>query len=115
MPRALSILLSPFTHDSRVLRQVAALSRQGYEAYVFALHEKDLPVQEKHPTYQLVRTRLFTKQSFTFGLAEAMNYGEAALRLVMAGVRLKPDLIHANDLKALPIGYAVAKLTGARL
>jgi glycosyltransferase involved in cell wall biosynthesis len=116
MPRALSILLSPLTHDSRVLRQVAALSRQGHETYVFALHEKDLPAREKHPTYRLVSTRLlFTKRSFKFGLSEVMNYAEAALRLVVAGAWLKPDLIHANDLKALPIGYAVAKLTGARL
>jgi glycosyltransferase involved in cell wall biosynthesis len=35
--------------------------------------------------------------------------------MTWAGVRLKPDLVHANDLIALPIGYVVARLTKAKL
>lgn len=37
------------------------------------------------------------------------------VQFCIEGWRLKPDFIHAHDLNMLPIGYVLARLTGARL
>ncbi len=48
-------------------------------------------------------------------VARLLSYAECATRMIWEGVRIKPELIHANDLSALPIAHMIAKLTGARL
>lgn len=115
MKSALVIVLNPFVHDSRVQRQAEALVTGGYRAEVFALHEKELPTDETRPGYRVRRFSLRTRPWPKNALVQGIKYLECFSRMTLAGVRLKPNLIHANDVNALPIGYMVAKITKSKL
>jgi glycosyltransferase involved in cell wall biosynthesis len=115
MKKVLILVLNSFTHDSRVLRQTRALSQAGYKPTVFALHESDLPIQEDQPNYRLRRFRLVTRPWSKHNLIQLIKYAECVCRMTLAGVRLKPEVVHANDIDTLPIGYFVAKLIRAKL
>jgi glycosyltransferase involved in cell wall biosynthesis len=115
MKKVLILVLNPFTHDSRVLRQTYALSQAGYRPTVFALHENELSIQEDRPNYRLQRFRLATRHWSKHNLVQLIKYAECIFRMTLAGVRLKPEAVHANDINTLPIGYFVSKLVGAKL
>jgi glycosyltransferase involved in cell wall biosynthesis len=115
MQKALSIVLNSFTHDSRVQRQLSTLANSGYETHILAIHDAGLPVTERTPEYQLRRVKLRSRFCGTGGIAKLLLYAECAGRMIAAGIRLRPQLIHANDLSALPIADIVARATGATL
>src|SRR5689334_6167428 len=114
MQRALSIVLNSFTHDSRVQRQLSTLASSGYETYLLAIHDASLPVVERNREYEVRRVKLRSRFVGKGGIAKLLSYAECAGRMIWAGVRLKPQMIHANDLSALPIADIVARLTGAK-
>ena len=115
MERALVVVLNSFTHDSRVLRQVSTLAKRSQHTRVFALHEGNLPVEEERTGYRLHRFRLLSRPLPKVKPVQVLKYLECTLRMAWAGVRLKPDIVHAHDIQGLPIGFIVAKLTRARL
>ncbi len=115
MKHALVIVLNSFTHDSRVLRQISTLKKRSQSVHVYALHENNLPVMENRTDYLLRRFRLATRPWPRNKLVQSLKYIECLLRMSWQGVWLKPDVVHAHDLEALPIGYVVAKLTKAKL
>jgi glycosyltransferase involved in cell wall biosynthesis len=115
MRRALVVVLNAFTHDSRVLRQVSTLAKRSPEIRVFALHEDRLPTEEAREQYRLRRFQLSTRPLPRTKLVQGVKYLECLLRMTWQGIRLKPEVVHAHDLEALPIGYLIAKLAHARL
>jgi glycosyltransferase involved in cell wall biosynthesis len=115
MRRALVVVLNAFTHDSRVLRQVSTLAKRSRDIRVFALHEDRLPPEEERADYRLHRFRLSTRPLPKAKLVQGFKYLECLLRMTWKGIRLKPEVVHAHDLEALPIGYLIAKLARARL
>jgi glycosyltransferase involved in cell wall biosynthesis len=112
---ALSLLLSPFTRDSRVLRQLGTLSRIGFETHILALHSPGLAEREANEEYRLHRLKCLLPPGGARGLAKVASLVECAVRMIVSGVTLRPDIIHANDLNALPIAYVISKLCGARV
>lgn len=70
---------------------------------------------ERNPEYELRRVKLRSRFCGKGGIAKLLSYAECAARMIWAGARLRPQLIHANDLSALPIADIVARATGARL
>src|SRR5689334_9374096 len=102
MQRALSIVLNSFTHDSRVQRQLSTLAKNGFETHILAIHDAGLPVSESNPDYELRRVKLRSRFCGKGGIAKLLLYAECAGRMMWAGARLRPQLIHANDLSALP-------------
>jgi glycosyltransferase involved in cell wall biosynthesis len=98
-----------------VQRQLSTLARNGYEAHILAIHDADLPVTERNPEYELRRVKLRSRFCGRGGIAKLLLYVECAGRMIWAGARLRPQLVHANDLSALPIADIVARATGARL
>src|SRR5215212_4763186 len=115
MMRCLSIVLNAFTNDSRVLRQSETLAKKGFKVTVFALHEDKLPLKEEHAFFSLRRSKLRTRGWSKRKPAQLIKYVECVVRMVAAGVRVRPTVVHANDWDALPIGYLIARLTGAKL
>jgi len=113
--KSLSIVLNPFTHDSRVLRAVQTQASNGYEVHIFALHDGNLPLEERQPLFFLRRFKLTTREWSKHKLVQLVKYGECTLRMVWAGIRVNPAVVHANDLSALLIGYLIARFTGAKL
>jgi glycosyltransferase involved in cell wall biosynthesis len=115
MSRTLSIVLNSFVHDSRVLRQLNTLSEQGHDTRLFALHSEGLPQQEQTGGFCITRMKLWTRSWPGHMCVRVLKYAECLLRMVVAGVRWRPALIHANDVHALPIAFVISRLTGAKL
>jgi glycosyltransferase involved in cell wall biosynthesis len=113
--RCLLIVLNAFTHDSRVLRAAEALSASGWKVSVFALHENGLPLQQDEQTHEVRRFWLASRSWPRHRVIQLFKYVECLLRMVWAGIQMKPTIVHANDLISLPIGYLVAKVLRARL
>jgi glycosyltransferase involved in cell wall biosynthesis len=113
--RCLLIVLNAFTHDSRVLRTAQALSASGWRVSVFALHEEGLPLEQDEQTHEVRRFRLASRPWPKHRVVQLFKYLECLLRMAWTGVKMKPTIVHANDLTSLPIGYLIAKIAGARL
>jgi glycosyltransferase involved in cell wall biosynthesis len=115
MGKVLILVLNPFTNDSRVLRQTISLSHAGYQAVVFALHETGLPVTEGLNTCVVRRFILASRPWSKRNIVQLIKYLECVFRMTLAGIRLKPQVVHANDVNTLPIGYIISRLTSAKL
>lgn len=107
--------MNEFTNDARVLRASKLGMEMGSDVYIFALHRTGLLERETCNNIAVRRFRLLTRPLSKAKPVQLIKYLEAIIRMVLAGIKLRPDLVHANDLSALPIGYLVAKFTGAKL
>ena len=109
----LMVALNTFVNDARVAREAQTIS-EIYELTIFARHAENLPLKEKHERVSVVRHRvLVDKLGVKF--IRPLRYMEVALRFIYAALKLKPSVVHAHDLSALPIGYLISRLTGAKL
>jgi len=115
MKRALLLVLNSFTHDPRVLRQAQTLACDGWDVLLFALHEPDLPLQEDSRWFRLRRFRLRTRFLPKNKPVQLLKYAECLVQMTWDGVQFKPQIVHANDVDCLPIGFAVARLSRAKL
>jgi len=112
---ALILVLNAVTHDSRVLREAETLATCGYDVDILGLHETGLPVEEHAQRYRVRRVKLVTRPLPKHKVVQVFKYVECLLRMTWRGVRLRPNVIHANDIACLPIGLIIAKLSGAKL
>jgi len=106
-----SIVLNPFTNDSRVLKECLSAKRAGFNTMVFALHEKGLPEDETVHGFSVHRVRLRSRGWPKQKWIQVIKYLELILRMV-ARIR-NAEIIHANDLNALPIAV-ILKYTTCR-
>ena len=113
--KAVHIVLNSFENDSRVLRAATAGLDIFDEVHVYALHEKDLPLDETEKGVSVHRFRLRTRQWAKAAWIQAAKYAELLGRMVVSGVGLKPTVVHAHDVHGLIIGYCISRLTGAKL
>jgi glycosyltransferase involved in cell wall biosynthesis len=97
------------------MRASQASVEVGYEPTVFAVYETGLLETEKNQQVNVRRFRLHTRYWPKIRIIQLIKYLEAAIRMIKAGWDLHPDLIHANDIMGLPIGYVIALTTKARL
>jgi len=109
------VVLNPFTHDARVLRAASLGMEMGGRVSVFAMHGPGLPGSERVDGLEVRRFGLATRPLPRRRAWQMLKYAELAARMTATGARIRPDLVHAHDLNALPIGWAIARLTGARL
>jgi glycosyltransferase involved in cell wall biosynthesis len=109
------VVLNPFTHDARVLRAASLGTELGGRVSVLAMQAPGLPARETIGGVAVRRFGLVTRPLPRRRVWQMLKYAELAGRMTAAGVRAHPDLVHAHDLNALPIGWAIARLTGARL
>lgn len=125
MTRVALICISPLQHDSRVLRHAALLAHAGYEVRIFA--QAPLPAAPPTPVTVLpgpgsdtrVRLGMVLRQAPASLLpisADALYWGSltklAARRELL---RFRPDLVIANDWRALPIAHAAKQACNARI
>jgi len=108
------LVLNQFVNDQRVLR-AAKLSRRFGETWVLALHRDGLSREEEQEGCRVRRFALRTRGLSRMPVVQLIKYAEATARMAAAAARLKPALVHAHDLNALPIGYLAARWCGARL
>ncbi|WP_100961693.1 glycosyltransferase [Bosea sp. FBZP-16] len=119
------VCISPLQHDSRVLRHAALLAQAGYEVRIFA--QAPLPTTPPTPVTVLpgpgsdtrVRLGMVLRQAPASLLpisADALYWGSATkLAARRELLRFKPDLVIANDWRALPIAHAAKHACKARI
>lgn len=108
------LLLHPFINDNRVLR-AAQVSRRFGPTHVLALLEPGLPPHEDVDGFRVWRIGLRSRPWSKRAPVQVLKYLEAIWRFLRKGRHLRPDIVHAHDLDALPIGYLLARACGSRL
>ena len=113
--KILYVVLNNFTNDARVLRAATTGLELGGMCTVFALHRSGLLESENTGAVEIKRFRAITSLSSRNPLLRLLGYVHALILMMVQGVRLHPDLVHANDLPALPLGFLIARTTDAKL
>ena len=115
MAKILHLVMNPFTHDNRVLRAAKTSMDVGARGVVFAYWKMGSPTNEYVNGIRVRRFRLSIKLSSRNIYAKILKYLELAFRMIIAGIELRPDIIHANDLNTLPIALYISKFTGSKV
>lgn len=125
MTRIALVCISPLQHDSRVLRHAALLGHAGHEVRIFA--QAPLPAMPPTPVTVLpgpgsdtrVRLGMVLRQAPASLLpisADALYWGSATKLAARRDlIRFQPDLVIANDWRALPVAYAAKQACKARI
>lgn len=109
MKKVANIVLNDFTNDSRVLKISKSLLSFGYDTTVVALHNEGLSEVEKVQGVALRRINLISRPWSKLKVFQIFKYFEFMVRAVF--LFRKTDIVHCNDLSALPIGLLI-KLIG---
>ena len=125
MIRVALLCISPLQHDSRVLRHAALLAKAGFDVRIFA--QGPLPTSSPAPVTTLpgpgsdtrARLGLVLRQAPASVLpvsADALYwFSQTKLAARREVLRFKPDLVIANDWRALPVAWAAKRANGARI
>jgi len=125
MTRIALVCVSPLQHDSRVLRHAALLAGAGYEVRIFA--QAPLPATPPAPVTVIpgpgsdtrVRLGMVLRQAPASLLPASADllYWLSPSRLTTRRdlLRFKPDLVIANDWRALPLASAAKRGCGTRI
>lgn len=108
-----SVVLNSFINDSRVLKSARSLRAHGHEVKVVALHEKGLPECEAVGDIDVQRIKLSTKDWSKNRLVQLIKYLEFLLRSM--GLYRYAEVVHCNDLNALPVGALLKVLSLGRI
>ncbi len=102
--RVVMVVLNPFVHDARVLREAKTLVNAGYELTVIALHGKGLKKNESKNGINVVRIFLHTKKWSRHPAVQIIKYFEFLIKCVIKIIWIHPHILHCHDLNALPAG-----------
>lgn len=112
------VVINSVWHDPRVRREATSCSNSGLDTWVIGFKDEfynkekveSLPFNtvliEMEEQYFRPHKTIFSKLKWLFLMYK---------RLVQKCVDVCPDVIHANDLSALPIAYFAAKRTGSKI
>jgi len=143
--KKISVLVwNDFTHDKRVKNISKTFSENGYNVTVIAAKSyKGLPVSEKEkvniiriPQFSslyskkknissesMMRKKMQKKILFKYTknnkvriyITAFLNWFSFNLGLLFVGIFTKPDIVYANDLDTLTVGYVISKICRAKL
>lgn len=113
----LHIVTNDFSSDNRVLRSALASQRMGTQAIVYALHRRrhGLPDRERKEGVPVYRFRLKSLNWPRYLPFQIIKYFEAVVRMSAHSRKLKPAVVHANDLSGMIVGFLITKLNNAKL
>jgi glycosyltransferase involved in cell wall biosynthesis len=107
------VVLNPFTHDARVMKEAQTLQAHGHQVTVNALWAPGLLFDDHLPDgIRIQRIHQRSREGIHIPL---LPWLELILKLTKALIRQRPDVCHAHDLNALLACYLGLKLAGARL
>lgn len=102
-----SIVLNNFKNDSRVLKTNISLQNNGYAVQVVAILEDGVQEFEKVQEISVHRMKLVSKNWSKNKIIQLLKYFEFLYRVVKK--YKSSDILHCNDLNALPIGVVIKK------
>ena len=107
MKQVTSIVLNNFKNDSRVLKENISLQNAGYDVQVVALHEEPLKEFDEVQGIPVHRIKLKSRGWSKNKAVQLLKYFEFVYKVV--GQYNDSDILHCNDLNALPIGVIIKK------
>ncbi|MDY0121146.1 MAG: glycosyltransferase [Sulfurimonas sp.] len=107
MKKVTSIVLNNFKNDSRVLKESISLQNAGYKVQVVALHEDPLEEYEQVQNISVHRVKLKSRRWSKQKAVQLLKYIELVYQVVKQ--YQGSDILHCNDLNALPIGVFIKK------
>ncbi len=107
MKTVTSIVLNNFQNDSRVLKENISLQNAGYKVKVVALHDVGQKEFEEVQNIPVYRIKLKSRDWSKHKLIQLLKYMEFIYRVVRQ--YNDSDILHCNDLSALPIGVIIKK------
>jgi glycosyltransferase involved in cell wall biosynthesis len=107
MKKVISIVLNNFKNDSRVLKTNISLQNSGYDVEVVALWEENLKERDIVQSIPVHRVKLKSKNWSKNSLVQLIKYFEFLYRITKE--YKNSDILHCNDLNALPIGVIVKR------
>ena len=107
--KAALFITNPFVNDSRVKKEAKSLAKSDFDVIVVALHEGDLPVEERMDGFRVNRIRLITKRLPRIPFIQMLKYLEFFFKAVFRYRHI--DICHCNDLDTLPIGWMIKILS----
>jgi glycosyltransferase involved in cell wall biosynthesis len=107
LQKVTSIVLNNFKNDSRVLKENISLQRAGYDVTVVAMYEEPLEEFEKVQGIHVHRVKIKSRSLSKHPMVQFFKYLELLYRVVKA--YKMSDILHCNDLNALPIGVVIKK------
>ena len=107
---ALHIVLNNFVNDSRVMKECKSINdKLSINVSVYALHEQGLKTYEESSHFTIHRFALKTRSWSKKRPVQLIKYFECFCSMYRKALVSKPDIVHAHDLNALPIGIAIAR------
>jgi glycosyltransferase involved in cell wall biosynthesis len=102
------LVLNPFTHDTRVLKEASTLASAGFDVTVWALKTEETPHLEEMHAFRVkrARQRLLNLPVRPPGLV----YLETMVKMTVHLIQEDADVYHAHDAKALPACYLASRL-----
>lgn len=100
--KIISVALNNFVNDSRILKECISLKSAGHEVQVVALHAESLAEEEVVMGIGVTRIKLQTKSLSSNLIMQVVKYVEFVVKLIYIVYRVKPNIIHCNDLEPLP-------------
>ena len=107
------IVLNNFKNDSRVLKEAISLKDNNYEVSVVALHEEGCSEYEIIDGITVTRLKLYTRSWSKNTLIQLFKYFEFLIRASLLVKKI--NIIHCNDLKALPVGFLSKSFFNSRI
>ena len=105
--KVLSLVLNSFTNDSRVLKECKSLQKAGYDVAVVAIHDSGLEYEEVVEGVPVQRVKMVSRERLKPNSGKALKYLEFIIRASYAMYKKPIDIIHCNDLNALPVSVIV--------
>ncbi len=106
--------------DARILKEVSALKESfpNHRVTVIGIAKaRDVASADIEFGIQVQAMRLACGRAKWVGrhLRRALCLIELTLRMIVIGVRLRPEIVHSHDTVALPAAWVISALTGSRL
>lgn len=108
--KIINVVLNNFTNDSRVEKISDSLARAGHVVKVVALEGPDLAEHEIRQNYDVQRISLISKPWPKNKFIQLFKYIEFLFKSVKLH-RNAAEVVHCNDLNALPVGFLIKKLS----
>ena len=115
MPSIIHIVLNDFSNDNRVRKAAECSSSLGLRTYVFALQPASTRSSFTSPAFITKNFSLITRHIPLNKIFLPLKYFEILARMLVDLLKIRPTIIHANDLDALPIAFLAKLVTGSYL
>jgi glycosyltransferase involved in cell wall biosynthesis len=110
--KVVNLVLNNFINDSRVLKTSISLHNLGFNVIVVAMYDigvKEKEIIENIPVHRIkLKSRKWPKKK----LIQVLKYLEFICKVIK--LYRKVDIVHCNDLKALPIGWLIKSFFNSR-